>query len=313
MRAIRSILLVVTMALLLLALPASAAGQSASSDQPQGWLWYRDHLPVVHPRPKLVPHTPAVIVDGGPSHWTTAWIHAELPQLLDRAVQDPTPRNVRAYLALQKLAVDRAQAYAEAATMVTQSDPDLDENARFPTASAAAEAATARAQTGLVSALQQLAHTAGLFFFFRSDCPYCHRDLSVLRTFELVTGMKVIGVSIDGQGIDDQLFPDYLIDNGQARRLGVVATPAFYLVRPPDMSDVVEIGQGYLSLDELETRIMEQAYYRHWVNGASFDQTRIAAPMYTASATSGNPGHIDQQDIDSIEAVVATLPSSAGQ
>lgn len=284
--------------------------QSTSGHAPSGWLWYRD--PSVAPKPK--PPTPpkARPAQGagtaGPATWSTAWIRATLPRLLDQAVQNPTPDNVRAYLALQKLSVNRAQNYAEMAKMVTQSDASLDENTRYPSASAAAQATTERAQQGLVSGLQALSKSAGLFFFFRSDCPYCHRDLSVLRTLQLMTGIKIIAVSLDGAGIDDSLFPRYLIDNGQAARLGIRATPAFFLVRPPNMSDVVEIGQGYLSLDELETRIIEQAYYRHWINTNLYAPTRLAPPIYSASATPGNPGDIGTADIAAIQSAVSHLP-----
>ncbi len=257
------------------------------------------------PEPRKV--EPVAQGSSGPAVWSTAWIRATLPRLMDQAVEKPTPENVRAYLALQRISVDRAQAYAQMAKMVTQGNASLDENTRFPTASVAAQDAVSRAKDGLIGGIQSLSKTAGLFFFFRSDCPYCHRDLSVLRTLELVTGMHVTAVSLDGQGIDDQLFPNYLLDNGQAERLGVRATPAFFLVRPPNMTDVVEIGQGFLSLDELETRIVEQAYYRHWIGAGDFDRSRIAAPLQASSGATGNPGGLDPTDIAAIQSAVATL------
>lgn len=237
-------------------------------------------------------------------------IRNTLPRLQDEAVQNPTPENVHAFLALQHMALDRSQRFAEVALKVTQSDPGLDENTRHPLASAAESVSVQNAQVGLLNGIQNLAQHAGLFFFFRSDCPYCHQDLSVLRTLELTTGIKVIGVSLDGENIDDNLFPNFLIDNGQALRLGVQSTPAFFLVRPPNMTDVVEIGQGYLSLDELEQRIIEQAYYRGWINADYYEKSRIAKPMDLRDEQPGNPGDLSDGDIQAIQAAVSKLPPS---
>lgn len=192
--------------------------------------------------------------------------------------------------------------------MVTQSDANLDENARFPLATAVAQAHVAEVQSGLVSGVQEIAKDAGLFFFFRSDCAYCHADLSVLRTLQLATGIKIIAISLDGQGIDNNLFPNYLVDNGQGARLGVRATPAFFLVRPPDLNNVVEIGQGYLSLDELQKRIVEQSYYRGWIKTNTYEKSRIAAPMFVNGANGKAQMDVGPEDAKLIEAALTHLP-----
>lgn len=208
---------------------------------------------------------------------------------------------------MQRIVVDRAQKFAEVSTMVTQSDPNLDENSRYPLATAAAQQHDAVVQTGLIDGIQEIGKTAGLFFFFRSDCQYCHEDLVVLRTLELSTGIKIVPISLDGQGIDDDLFPNYLIDSGQAAKLGVRETPSFFLVRPPDLNNVVEIGQGFLSLDEMEKRIVEQSYYRGWIKTDLYEKSRLAAPMFV----SGKPTDQDAMPADEqslIEAALKNLP-----
>lgn len=189
--------------------------------------------------------------------------------------------------------------------MVTQGDPSLDENARFPIASAAAQQQVQNTQADTVSAIKSLSDQAGLFFFFRSDCPYCHADLSVLRTLELTTGIKITAVSLDGQGIDGSLFPNYVIDSGQAARLGVQATPAFFLVRPPNLNDVVEIGQGYLSLPDMQQRIVEQAYYHGWLDTDLYRRTRIAAPAYVREQAGSPEAGMGPDDLRVIDAAVS--------
>lgn len=294
--------------MILLATSLSGVAQDVRQ-QPPGWLWYEDPAAEAA-APDIVVQIPpaAASAPAPPKAWTTERIRKTLPRLQDLAVEDPTPENVKAYLALKRVVMNRAQRFAEVSMMVTQADAHLDENARFPLATAAAQAHVASVQTGLVSAVQEIGQNAGLFFFFRSDCPYCHQDLGVLRTLQLTTGMKVTCISLDGSGIDDQMCPNYLIDNGQGMRLGVSATPAFFLVRPPDLNNVVELGQGFLSLDELEKRIVEQSYYRRWVNTEIYEKSRLAKPMYTNGEGGGSDGDLQPGEATLIEAAVRRLP-----
>ncbi|WP_168708853.1 conjugal transfer protein TraF [Metallibacterium scheffleri] len=278
--------------------------------RPHGWIWYTPTPQPSRPVKQTTsePGTEAAAKLAGPSQWSTAWIREKLPRLRDLAIQDPSEKNVRAYLLLQHLAMDRAQRFAEVSMMVTQGDPTLDENTRFPLASAAAQAGVESAKQGLVSAIQVLAKTTGLYFFFSSTCEYCHADLPVLRTFELESGMKIVGVSLDGQPIDNQLFPNYLINSDQAQRLGVQYTPAFFLVHPPNLSDVVQIGQGYLSLQQLEQRIVEEAYYHGWLSPATYRETRIASPLYQAGVSPRDQHTLSSKDAALITSVVGSLP-----
>ena len=298
-----------TVALGLGALVAPASHASVLSDRrPHGWIWYTPAPPPPRPARVAPPPPRATVTSKAPPTWSTAWIRETLPRLRDLAIQDPSEKNVRAYLLLQHLAMDRAQRFAEVSMMVTQGDPALDENTRFPLASAAAQAGVQRARQGLVNAIQVLAKTTGMYFFFSSRCEYCHADLPVLRTFELETGMKVVGVSLDGQPIDNQLFPDYLINSDQAQRLGVQYTPAFFLVHPPNLTDVVEIGQGYLSLQQLEQRIVEEAYYHGWLSPATYRETRIASPLYEAGVSPRDQHTLSSKDAALITDVVGSLP-----
>lgn len=293
----------------LLSLAILAGTASAAQDhRPGGWLWYHDPAP-----PVATPHRPAARPSSPPPQqttWTTKWIRQTLPRLRDLAVEDPSPTNVRAYLLLQRVAIDRAQRFAEVTTMVTQGNPSLDENSRFPLATTASQAQVSRTQEALTRAVAEIAKSSGLFFFFSSRSAYAIQDLPVVRTLELSTGMKILPVSVDGRGIDSSLFPNFVTDHGQAARLGVQTLPAFFLVRPPNMVDVVPIGQGYLALDELEKRLVDEAYYRGWIGKALYDPTRIAAPMYVAGQSASQQSEIAPGDVSVIEAALSHLRST---
>ena len=54
-----------------------------------------------------------------------------------------------------------------------------------------------------------------LFFFFRSDCPYCHAFAPTLEAFQARQGIRVVAISVDGGAMPG--FPDARRDNGNVR------------------------------------------------------------------------------------------------
>lgn len=283
-----------------------------------GWLWYHDPAPVStaapppaaeQPAPAPTP-TPAKLPTDEDRPFSTAWIKVNLNRLRDAAIEQPTADNVRAYLLLQRIAIDRSQKFAEVATMVTQGDPALDENARFPLATAGAQEQEEIVNQRMVDAVKNISQASGLFFFFRSDCPYCHKDLAVLRTLMLTTGIKITAISLDGPNIDDALFPNYVVDNGVGLKLGIQATPAFFLVKPPNLDSVVQIGQGYLSLTELEQRIVDQSYFKGWIDKDLYQSTRIAAPMMADGGSLSDGTGLTADDQSLITSTISRLQST---
>jgi conjugal transfer pilus assembly protein TraF len=98
-----------------------------------------------------------------------------------------------------------------------------------------------------------LARTHALFFFFRSDCPYCHAFAPVLERFAREHGLQVMPVSLDGGGIAP--FDAFRTDNGIARTLGVERVPAVFLAEPGSRT-VQPVGFGVLSEEQLLQRIV---------------------------------------------------------
>ena len=86
-------------------------------------------------------------------------------------------------------------------------------------------------------------------------------------------------------------------DTGQARKLGVVGTPALFLMRPPDV--ILPLAQGALDLDTLTARIVDQAHAAGWVDDAAYAATRavrqpfaVPEPDSLATADLSHPARI---------------------
>jgi conjugal transfer pilus assembly protein TraF len=286
-------------------LPVAGAGPAQArfyERGAEGWFWYAEEPPEPEPEPapeappppqepasppaiaeQPPPPPPAATAPPVPAPLSAAWLRANLEHYRDRAIDDPTPRNVALYLYLQRLTLDKAERFAEASQRVVWSDPLLDETTRRPLATFAANLVNRTAGAAQAAALTETSKVAGLWFLFRSDCPYCEAQAPLLAVLAARHGFRIQAVSLDGKPLPGGFFPDYRRDQGQARALGVVATPALFLARPP--TDLVPLAQGVLSLEELEARIVNAATEAGWIAPQWRERTRARVTDLRMDAT----------------------------
>jgi conjugal transfer pilus assembly protein TraF len=278
--------------------PAAPAGGFYARDA-EGWFWYREPpVPVVPPptaepppvsveldRSERAPSEPVAEVSAGPAPLSAEWFREHLDTYRDRAIDDPSPENVAVYLHLQRIAMDKSTRFARVSERVVQGDPVLDEITRRPTANFGANLADKQASAAGDALLERLAGETALWFFFRSDCPYCDAQAPLLEALAQRYGFAVLAVSLDGAGLADGTFPAFQIDRGQAEALGVISTPAMFLARP-EQGAVAPIAQGLLSLAQLRDRIVLAAVQAGWVSEAEASRLRSGpADARSAAAT----------------------------
>lgn len=233
-----------------------AATQKYWADRERGWFWYQ--LPPEQ-RKKLKPPPPAAAVP--PAESARPGELAEFDALQKRveelrniAIIRPTERNIRNYLGVQAEVIDRASLFADVAQRVIWANPEFDYTVTGRPVNAKALEVYDRAAIGAREGTAiALAKDHALFFFFRSDCPYCHQFGPYLREFEAKFGLSVVPISVDG-GPLLPAFPNPRIDNGIARTLDVREVPALFLVEPAS-GRIVPIGYGVLSESELLERL----------------------------------------------------------
>ena len=285
-------------------------------DKERGWFW-REVEPDTQPKPNKQPekakpdteakHLPPPIplqnqptesVMHAPSPLSADWFRKNLERYRDKAIDDPSSENVAAYFYLQRVMMDKAQRFTDVARRVVMSDPLLDENQRRPIATFAANEANYQAGIASEQALAMVAKQAGLLFFFRSDCRYCHIQAPLLALLEKRFGFKVYAVSLDGQAMPNGLYSDFRVDQGQAHLLGVVSTPALFLMKPPD--GIVQLAQGVVSLDDLSGRILLTAKDNGWIDKGVYEATRgerqtpslAPTPSVMDNEILGNPANL---------------------
>jgi conjugal transfer pilus assembly protein TraF len=242
---------------------AQAMGRPYWSDAWRGWHFYEE------PEPQ-VPEAPASGTRPAPAASSTAappprapskppeivefeQLQRALEQRRHIAIMRPTEANVRHYMELEAQVVARASSFAHVAQRLAWASPELDPSLQGRPVNAKALEVFDRLQmTQRHQSISALAPDHVLFFFFRSDCPYCHAIAPTLEAFQARHGIKVVAISVDGGSIPG--FADARRDNGIATALRVSQVPAVYLAQP-FTGKITPIGFGVLSEAQLIERL----------------------------------------------------------
>jgi conjugal transfer pilus assembly protein TraF len=260
------------------------AGDGFWDKKEEGWFFYDDPAlvpekeePEKEPEPIIVQSEPEE--PKGPEPLSAKWFRENLSVYRDKALDKPTAENVQMYMYLQRAMMDKADTFSQVAQQVVVTDPLLDENSRSPRASFAAIDNRRQAFQEKEAVVRLIAQRAGLYFFFASHCPYCHKQAPVLSSMEKTYGLKIAPVSIDHKPMPGNLYTNFVPDSGQAKALGVVSTPALYLVQPG--KSVVPLVQGAISESELLDRIVLAAKTANIISEAEYKRTTAAgdAPL----------------------------------
>ena len=245
---------------LILGASTSSAQEAASrfwSDSWRGWHFYEAPLPEERERP-APPNNAAPSAASAESLRAPELVEFErlqkaLEDYRDIAIMRPTEANVRRYMVLESQVVARASYFADVAQRVAWATPALDPTLQGRPVNA--KALELFEQTELADrsrAIAELGRDHVLFFFYRSDCPYCHAFAPTLEAFQARHGIQVVAISIDGGPMPG--FPNARPDNGIATTLKVTQVPAVFLAQP-FTGRITPIGFGVLSESQLLERI----------------------------------------------------------
>lgn len=212
----------------------------------KGWHWYNDPILLTQDledsisNPVIKMHT----------------IKKTLEYTLDNAILHPTPNNVKNYIILQNAMSNRASYFSHMWQNVLLQNPNLNYSLQHPTNQIGREVYLDETRVKEDAAIHKLAQHTGLFFFYRSTCPYCQRFAPILKDFSERYKISVVAITTDGISLPE--FPNSRIDTGQADQFHVEVEPALFTVNPYT-HEVIPVSYGLTTEDELRNRILEIA------------------------------------------------------
>jgi conjugal transfer pilus assembly protein TraF len=169
------------------------------------------------------------------------------------SVVEPTPENIRAYMEAQRKLLDTAALYSDIWRRLIWQNPELNYELKRPVNNAGIDTYSKERNKAELQTIANLRNEWGIFFFFKSDCPYCHRMASTLKMLSDTYGITIFPVSIDGKGLPP-FFSKPQVDNGLANTLGITVVPTMILGNVKDKR-MVPIGSGVVAMTDLLERI----------------------------------------------------------
>jgi conjugal transfer pilus assembly protein TraF len=239
--------------------PLAAAEPTASPDtMTQGDAFYCRERTLgywfycVKPRPAPKPQAEATPAPTAAAQLDA--VTAKLRELKARAILEPSPENVTAYIRFQREQLDRASLFSDVWQRAVWQDPDLDYTLQRPVSTLGKRQWQDARTSDRNAAMAQLGQRYGLFYFFAQSCGACEVMSPIVQSVAGSWGVTVRAISTDGG--PSRHFPDYIVETNQRTKMGLEprVTPAIVLWdaltnRP------IPIGYGVMSADELQDRI----------------------------------------------------------
>jgi conjugal transfer pilus assembly protein TraF len=247
--------------------PTSVGATAATPDKPfwrsarEGWFWYQDPAPEQQAKPPVQAAPPAPTgMDKDVADFNA--FKKRFESAMHAAVQNPSPENSARFLELLAESRRKARTFTDTVRQAKAERPWLSAEADGvrPTLPLTAALHDQLGKEQRSRTLRALASTHGLYFFFRSDCPYCHNYAPLLKQFEMKYGISVLAISVDGGPIPH--FPNAVRDSGQFLQIltdaqippDKVQVPFTALVSPRTR-EVMPLGFGVMNAEQVAEAI----------------------------------------------------------
>lgn len=206
--------------------------------------------------------------------FSVQWINKNLPKFRDRAIDNPTEENVKAFLRIQKIMLWKSQQFADASTAVVQQNPMLDGNTIRSGATFAARMQIQKGRENEAALLNTIAQRAGIFCFFKEKTELIEKQAYILKQLSKTYGLKIYLVSSIGQNEGDELHGIKILkDIGQSKSLKIINYPSMFLA-VPSMKKIVPIAQNGMGMQELTKRILVASKIAGLISNKEYQQTK---------------------------------------
>lgn len=180
-------------------------------------------------------------------------VRATISRAKDQMVLNPTKENVKNYINIQNQVSQNATKVGQTWQEVLLENPEMNYSLVHPTNNLAKQVENDVESANENEALKEFAKRSGLFFFYRSTCPYCVRFAPIVKEFAESYGITVVPITTDGVSLPE--FPKSFTDQGQAVKFNVKVEPALFAVNPYT-HQAIPLAYGLTSEVDIKRKIL---------------------------------------------------------
>ncbi|WP_076415052.1 conjugal transfer protein TraF [Shewanella sp. UCD-KL12] len=249
----------------------------------KGWFWH-ESPPIEEEEPEVkskVEITQEVIQVQGESEpemieINAEWLKDNIPILKMKAINNPSSENLGAFYSAQRIMIDMSSNFATKTTDYFRKEGNfLSEEHRRPTESFMLSNFKRQRQEQSKPVLAKIGMKGGLWFFYSSTCPYCKKQLPLMKILADYYEVNVLYVSLDG-GVLPGIPEDNVVydTTGQvALDFNIQVTPTTVLVSNDGQSFEM-IAQGAASLDKIQTQLIANAHTMDWITDEEYQSAQ---------------------------------------
>lgn len=242
-----------------------------------------------------------------PKPGSSEWIKQSMPKARQAAADDPTTENIRSLLLLEKMMHDKARRLARRAEAISQIDPVLDGSYRPTTSTLVSRNRNSEIAKNQTSLFEKLVKNDVVFWLFvDEECSLCTEWVFSLSILTKRHGVKVLfvtpkGVTIpdpgDLLGVDDEKKWEFIVENGQAEKLGLKNETALFAYNSKT-KEYVSVARGFVVADSIIPKVLVSADYTGWITPEEMDTTRFGVVRNDLSNANDKGFDGDMDDIN---------------
>lgn len=188
-------------------------------------------------------------------------------EALHKARQTKSVKDMRTFLTLKNYWLNESSEFSHLFQKTMLYYPELDHTVSHPTSSVGTQLYSQEKANAQSFVINKLAKTHGILFFYRGASPFDKKVIPVLHDLKQKTGIHVLPISVDGQGLYE--FDNAVVDSGQADKFNVRFFPAILLLNP-NTKKLEPVAYGMTSSDVLKERLYDIATnYKGDINAAT--------------------------------------------
>ncbi|OGT66912.1 MAG: type-F conjugative transfer system pilin assembly protein TraF [Gammaproteobacteria bacterium RIFCSPHIGHO2_12_FULL_45_9] len=210
-----------------------------------GWNWY--HIEPIAVDKKADPVSSSAVIQ------TMNATREAIKVALYQAILYPTEANITHYMQVQHQLLWQVNDFERVWKQVLLHHPELDYSLLHPVNQIGVAIYQDKRRVEEDALITRLGKRYGLFFFYRSTCPYCQRFSPILKQWSEAHHIPVLPITLDGIALPD--FPNSHRDQGQAEAFHVSREPALFTVNP-HTHQAIPVSYGLLSESELRERML---------------------------------------------------------
>ena len=180
-----------------------------------------------------------------------------MPEVLNKALDNPTYQNVLTYYLLMQMAMNKSETFSKVSSTLSLLNPSLDESSKRAQFPKALLLETNQKQKEKEEKLLEIAKTSGIIFVYKGECPYCQSAISQLALLNKFN-FKIIAINVDGKFKEEinQYAYRHVFDQGIVGVLGIINVPSFVLVVPNSKKQIAVVSSSLIKDSDLISRII---------------------------------------------------------